>query len=97
MPLFAVFRKRGPGWKTSLPLEGQQNWDTHASFMDALAADGFALLVGPLEDTGEALIIVRANSAREVEERLAGDPWTKTGLLLTMRIAEWTLRIGQLN
>lgn len=96
MPVFAVIRKRGPEWKTSLPLEGQENWDTHASFMDALAAEGFAVLVGPLEDTGDALIIVRANSKREVEERLAGDPWTQNGLLQTTRIAEWTLRIGQL-
>jgi len=96
MPLFAVIRARGPGWQTSLPLEGQANWDTHASFMDALAREGFVALAGPLESASQALIIVRANSPREIEHRLADDPWTRSGLLQTTQISEWTLRIGAL-
>lgn len=97
MPLFAVIRRRGAGWKTSLPLEAQDDWDGHASFMDALEADGFVVLAGPLETTSEALIIVRANSSDEVQRRLADDPWTKTGMLETNKVAEWTLRIGALG
>jgi uncharacterized protein YciI len=96
MPLFAVIRKRGAGWKVSLPLEAQDDWDAHASFMDALEADGFVVLAGPLDSMDEALIIVRADSPREVENRLAADPWTLTGMLKTTKIAEWTLRIGSL-
>lgn len=96
MPLFAVIRKRGRDWRPSLPLERQQDWDAHASFMDNLAREGFVVLAGPLEATAEALIVVRANSAEEVEERLAADPWTRTGLLETTKVAEWTLRIGTL-
>ena len=97
MPLFAVIRRRGAGWKTALPLERQDDWDGHAAFMDARAADGFVILAGPLETTSEALIVVRAGSPEEVERRLASDPWTKTGLLETIKIAEWTLRIGSLG
>ena len=94
MKLFAVIRKRGRDWQASLPLEAQQDWPAHASFMDALEAEGFVVLAGPLETTSEALIVVRANSGGEVEDRLAEDPWTRTGLLQTTKIAEWTLRIG---
>lgn len=89
-------RKRGEHWQHSLPLEKQPDWEAHATFMDNLAAEGFAMLVGPLEDTGDALIIVRASSAEEIEDRLAADPWTRSGQLRTIRIAEWTLRIGTL-
>ena len=32
----------------------------------------------------------------EVVHRLAPDPWTELGLLDTVRIAEWTLRVGTL-
>ena len=96
MPVFAVLRKRGELWQHSLPLESQPEWDAHASFMDNLTAEGFAVMVGPLQDNGDALIIVRAGSASEIENRLAVDPWTRSGLLRTIRIAEWTLRIGAL-
>lgn len=95
--MFAVIRKRGSGWKASLPLEAQQEWDGHAAFMDALAAEGFVVLAGPLDSTSEALIIVRANSAEEVDRRLANDPWTRSGMLETIKLAEWTLRIGSLG
>ena len=96
MPLFAVIRRRGAGWKATLSLEGQDDWEGHASFMDALEAEGFVVLAGPLESTSEALIVVRAESVQEVETRLTADPWTKTGMLETTKIAEWTIRIGSL-
>lgn len=94
--LFMVLRARGARWKHSVPLEEQDDWDLHASFMDGLADAGFALLVGPLEETGDALIIVRAGSVAEVNRRLDGDPWTRNGLLRTTRVERWTLRIGTL-
>lgn len=64
--------------------------------MDALYDDGFALLVGPLEETRDVLLIVRANDAEEVRHRFACDPWS--GQMLTIKqIAGWTLRLGSLN
>ena len=47
--LFAVTLSHGPRWETSQPLEGQKGWVEHASFMDALVAEGFVVLGGPLE------------------------------------------------
>ena len=51
--LFAVTRSFGPGWNPSLPLEQQQDWRVHADFMNALKAEGFVLLGGPLLGTSE--------------------------------------------
>ncbi|HKY95814.1 MAG TPA: YciI family protein [Kiloniellales bacterium] len=96
MALFALFRARGPAWRHGRPLEEQPEWPAHAAFMDELAAEGVVLLAGPLEDTGEALVIVRAEGVARAVERLADDPWTRNGLLQLTRIAGWTLRIGSL-
>ena len=60
--LFAVLRSRGPAWDDSKPLEGQAEWAGHAAFMDALFEQRFAVLVGPLEGTRDALLIIRASS-----------------------------------
>jgi hypothetical protein len=95
--VFAVLRSRGPAWDDSKPLEGQVEWAAHAAFMDALFDQRFAALVGPLEGTREALIIVRASSAAEIVERLASDPWTTNGLLVTKQISPWRLRLGSLT
>ena len=94
--MFAVVRSRGPAWDDSTKLEGQVDWDGHAVFMDRLFDEGFVLLVGPLEGTREALLIARASSAQEITARLATDPWTVSGLLVTTRISRWQVRLGSL-
>jgi len=96
MPIFAVLRSRGPAWDDARALDEQQEWRAHADFMDALYDEGFALLVGPLEGTREALLIVQASDAEEVRNRLARDPWSGH-LLTTTQIARWTLRLGSLD
>jgi hypothetical protein len=92
--VFAVLRSRGPAWDDSKPLESQPAWAAHAAFMDALFEERFAALVGPLEGTRDALLILRASSASEVVERLASDPWTTNGLLVTRQVSVWQLRLG---
>ena len=95
--LFAVMRTRGPAWQESKPLEGQTDWAGHASFMNALAKDGFVVLGGPLEGTPDVLLIIRAGSPEEIRSRLADDPWATTDLLRVSRITPWTLRLGALE
>jgi uncharacterized protein YciI len=92
--VFVVLRSRGPAWDESKPLERQAAWAAHAEFMDALFEERFAALVGPLEGTRDALLILRASSTSEVVERLAVDPWTTNGLLVTKQISPWQLRLG---
>jgi hypothetical protein len=95
--VFAVLRSRGPAWDDSKPLEGQVDWTAHAAFMDNLFHERFAALVGPLEGTRDALLILRASDEAEVVERLAFDPWTTSGLLTTKQISPWQLRLGSLK
>ncbi|HKX00474.1 MAG TPA: YciI family protein [Bryobacteraceae bacterium] len=92
--LFAVIRTHGAAWEPSLPLEGQSGWSAHAAFMDALEAEGFIVLGGPLEGTNDVLLIVRAASPEEILARLEADPWTANHLLRVSQISPWTLRLG---
>jgi uncharacterized protein len=92
--LFAVIRRYGPPYDPQKPLQAQPEWEGHRVFMNALEAEGLARLAGPLIGSGEVLLICRAGSADEIEERLAADPWTRSGILATVRIAKWDLRVG---
>jgi uncharacterized protein YciI len=92
--VFTVWRSRGPAWDDARPLEGQDGWDAHAAFMDALYQEGFVALAGPLEGTRDALLILRAANAAEIAERLAADPWTASGHLVTSLVRTWQLRLG---
>ena len=97
MQLFAVIRTRGAAWRASEPLEGQPEWPSHASFMNALAKDKFVMLGGPLEGSADVLLIVKADTADEIRSRLAEDPWSRNDLLRIARITPWTLRLGSLG
>ena len=94
---FMAIRTRGPAWQESRPLEGQDDWAAHASFMNALATEGFVILGGPLEGTSDVLLVFRATTPEEIRSRLADDPWTGKDLLRITRIAPWTLRLGSLG
>ncbi|HEX3348366.1 MAG TPA: YciI family protein, partial [Acetobacteraceae bacterium] len=92
--IFAVIRTRGAIWNDALPMERHDLWEPHRAFMNALEADGFVRLGGPLEGSREVLLIFRAESEEEIETRLAEDPWTRNGFLRTTRISPWQMRIG---
>ena len=94
--LFAVIRTRGPAWQHARPLEDQEGWRAHADFMNALQAEGVVVLGGPLEDTPDVLLILRAQSQEEIVERLAADPWSTMDLLRITRAEPWNLRLGVL-
>ena len=95
MPLFAVIRTRGPAYQRDEPMESQKAWRPHADFMNALVADGFVLLGGPLAEP-DVLLIVRAESEDAIHARLAPDPWHEMGLLTIKSISPWTLQLGNL-
>ncbi len=95
MPLFAVVNSRGPAYQRGRPMEQQDAWRAHADFMDALHAEGFVLLGGPLQEP-DVLVIIRANSAQEIRDRFNADPWHRMDLLRIKSISPWTLRLGAL-
>lgn len=94
--LFVVVRERGPAWQDSRSMESQADWAAHASFMNALAKEGFVILGGPLEGTSDVLLVIRAKTPDEVRSQLAEDPWAVKDLLRITRVAPWTLRLGSL-
>jgi len=94
---FVVIRSRGPKWDDSRPLEGQCGWREHADFMDVLFMEDFVAFAGRLEGTREALLIIRAKDEAEITQRLAADPWTEHGLLVTKDCWPWQLRLGSLG
>lgn len=96
MAFFAVIRTQGAAWQPSLPLEGQPDWNAHAAFMNELQKEGFISLGGPLLDTPEVLLIVRADCQEDIVARLADDPWSASDLLSISRISPWALRLGSL-
>lgn len=91
---FAVVRSRGPAWDRVQSLEEQPGWPAHVVFMNALAAEGFVVVGGPLGGTDDTLLIVCAEHEDEIRRRLAGDPWSR-GMLELSRIAPWDLRLGE--
>ena len=95
--MFAVIRTRGPNWNDAVPMEGQADWRLHADQMNAMVADGFMLLGGPLVGTRDVLLVVRAADEAEVEARFGADCWTINGLLRTLQVTPWWLRLGSLG
>jgi uncharacterized protein YciI len=94
---FVVLRTHGSSWNESLPLEEQTDWPAHASFMNALAAEGFVAVGGPLEGTRDALLVIQAEDATQIMQRLAADPWTQSGLLIVKECWPWQIRLGSLR
>jgi len=95
MPLFAVTLTRGPNYRHGVAMEDQDAWRPHADLMNAMLAEGFIRLGGPLEEP-DVLLIIEAPSADEIRARLAPDPWHRMGLLTIKAISPWTLRLGAL-
>jgi uncharacterized protein YciI len=93
VPHFAVTRRRGPAWDASRALEEQDDWDGHAAFMDALAAEGAIVLGGPLGDGEKTLLAFDAGDEDEIRAALAGDPWVAARLLELVSIHSWWIRL----
>lgn len=73
----------------------QPEWPAHRDFMNALP-DGFVLLGGPVDGhRSRAMLIVKAEDAAAVRNRLAPDPWVRDGVLV-QDVEPWELLIGSL-
>jgi len=91
MPTSYLAVRRIRGEHASLPMRAQAQWAEHAAFMNALAAEGFVLLGGPLGSGEEVLLIVDAPDEATVRTRLAADPWAASGLLDIKTVEPWTI------
>ena len=94
--LFAVLNTRGPAWDHARSMEEHEGWRAHADFMNALVAEGVIVLGGPLENSRDVLLIVRADSEADAASRLASDVWMLNGFLERRWIRPWSLRLGEI-
>lgn len=100
MSLFAVIVERGAAWNWSLPMRRQNEWDAHAAFMDALVEQGFIQAGGPLgteDNAAKILHLVDAPDESAVLQRLAEDPWHRSGMLRIAAVEPWTLLLGSVG
>jgi uncharacterized protein YciI len=88
---FAVRVERGGPWDWSRDLREQEGFEEHAQFMDALVAEGFIVLGGPLAEGREVLHAISAPSEEAVRERLGQDNWAANGMLTISSIEPWTV------
>jgi uncharacterized protein len=89
---YLVEEAKGPTWDHARGRREQAGWDDHATFMDELAEEGFAVLGGPIgEGDGEnVLLIVDADGEDAIRARLAEDPWFNTVLRIES-IRPWSV------
>ncbi|MGH9850440.1 MAG: YciI family protein [Blastocatellia bacterium] len=89
--LFLVTRIRGLAWDISKPMNSQEQWSEHATFMNRLAAEGFVVLGGPVDESGDILLVVDAADESEIDTILLRDPWSQSGILEIKTIKWWTV------
>ncbi len=89
--LFAVIRTKGQAWDPAKSMRSQQQWSEHAILMDSLAADGIVVLGGPLDESGDILLAIKATDESEVKSILQRDPWSKLGILEVKSIQAWSI------
>jgi uncharacterized protein YciI len=98
MGYFAVTRDAGPGWIEGKGAFEQPGATEHAAFMNQLTKDGFVLFAGPLAGSERGrirvLLVADAQSATEVYDSLAGDPWVRSQTLVTSRVETWMPMVG---
>jgi uncharacterized protein YciI len=94
LELLAVRNHRGGPWDWTRPMREQEGWKEHAAFMNALVDEGLILLGGPLEGDQDTLLIFSAPSAEVVRDRLAQDPWARSGMLTVTAIERWTILLS---
>ena len=98
MSYFAVIREAGPAWTEGEGAFDQPGVNDHATFMNALADQGFVLFGGPLAGSEHGrirvLVIVEADNEAEIHRRLADDPWTLAQRLTVVSIEQWNPFVG---
>jgi hypothetical protein len=90
MPYFALFYNLVDNF-----VERRQPYRSeHLALLDQAQRDGRLLLAGPLKPTDTALLVFRADSAGDVEQLVARDPYVTNGLVTSWQVREWTVVIG---
>lgn len=90
-----MYSSAGPARDLGKGTREQPYWDDHAAFIDALVAEGFIIMGGPLPDEHGAMIIVAAATEAAIRDRLRDDPWYTQGILTLETIKRWQIFIDE--
>lgn len=68
----------------------------HRAFLGSLADEGLVIASGPLLESvpGAAMLLMKADSAQAVRDRLADDPFQRAGHVAQTTIEGWNPVIG---
>ena len=88
---FVILWAPGPAWVPGKTVREQPYWAEHAEFMDALFENGTVVLGGPFADATGSLVIVEAESEREVAEMFAHDPFVVHDIFALNNLKQWVL------
>lgn len=91
---FVGIVRRTEAWDHSKPAHEQDGFAGHVALMDGLVEEGFIAMAGLLQETSDVLFLFLADSADEVRERIAGDPWQQDGHTALVRLEEAHFRVG---
>jgi uncharacterized protein YciI len=98
LAFFVVINEQGPGWDQKQVMREQKGWTDHAKYMDALEAEHFVVLGGPLKySKHRAMLIVNASNEQALRGKLAEYPWMITGVLKTIEIYPWEILLGKIS
>jgi hypothetical protein len=91
---FVGMVERTAQWDRSKEAHEQPGFADHAAYMGALEQDGFIAMAGLLAESEHILFVFLADSEEQVRERLAQDPWQRSGMARLIRLEEAHFRIG---
>ncbi len=66
----------------------------HMALIDAAEHEGRLVLAGPFKPADGALLVFRAETAGDVEQFAAGDPYVTSGVVKSWRVREWSVVAG---
>ncbi len=88
---FVILWGHGSAWVEGKTVREQPYWDDHATFMDRLFEDGMVVLGGPFADGTGSMVIVEAESEREVADIFAQDPFLLHDIFALRSLKQWQL------
>ena len=84
-------------YDTSRLAEQDEVRPSHRAYLASLHEQGSLVASGPwVDEAPGALIVMRANSASEVEDLLSQDPFQRHGFVTHVTVREWNPVIGSL-
>lgn len=88
---FLVRLTAGPNHNRTRSVDEDSLAREHAAFIQGLIAEGFLIVGGAVDDGGNGVMIVRAETGASVRHRLERGPLQQRGILRLESVARWEI------